>query len=267
MAVSPVCRLFSFKETWLWSYACWWWPRIWELNYNQCFHYPMLFPLTPDPIVEAGGPSVYESWLMRAQRHCKWETESGSVMTAPGQVLTPSPGPGTVHLETSNIIISHTFHTLCTWVSLLKLWNTGWKGHEAEEQHQDSHGLLEAPVRGRLGFSARPWLLWIWRGSWECKSNHRRLPFALQVTDFCFLLIGRNRNGYSGKFSGSGWVSNPWQTRNILNHTMQIYQAKDENVYHESIFNQWWYNKVSLTWCIWMSLKFHDVDLEWNLGL
>ena len=77
-----------------------------------------------------------------------------SVMAAPGQVPTPSPGPvsGTGHLgqATSSLVI-YSIHGVPQSLSLNPETLTGWKVYEAEEQHQESHALLEA-----LGFSVRP---------------------------------------------------------------------------------------------------------------
>ena len=82
---------------------------------------------------------------------------------APGQVLTPSAVSGTGHLETNNITVSHTSHRGHTYIPLLKLLTlTAWKCHQAEEQHQDSHAVFKALVKGDgdsplgLGFQPEP---------------------------------------------------------------------------------------------------------------
>ena len=161
-----------------WRCPCWWSVEIWELNYNLCRHQPILLPSTQIYFLKADEPNVQDSWLMRTQRQCMWWT--GSVRAAPGQVLTPSAAPGTGHLGTSNTTISHTSPSWHVWVPLLKPWTlTAWKGQQAEEQHQDSHALMEALMRRGWGSSARPGLsAWAWGllciggGSWEDKNKH-----------------------------------------------------------------------------------------------
>ena len=115
-----------------WRCPWWWWFWIGTLNYNLCFYHPIFLPSTQNPFLEVGGASVYYSWLMRIQRQCRWET--GSVMYALGQVLTPSSVSGTGHLGTSNNTISHITHR---WKPWFLSWKpealTVWKCHQAEE--------------------------------------------------------------------------------------------------------------------------------------
>ena len=135
--------------------SCWWLSRIWELNCNQCFHYTVLFPLTPDPFLEIGLPSVHDSWLMRTERQCKWQTGSGSaVMTAPVQVLSLSPGTGIVQM------FKYSIHD----VPGSRSWNT----HRLDRSRGRGAApgqtcFAGAPVRRRWGFSGRAWLsFWAW---------------------------------------------------------------------------------------------------------
>ena len=210
-----------------WRCPCWCSVWIWELNYNLCFHYIPLFPSTPDPFLEAGEPSVHHSWLMRTQRQCMWWT--GSVRAAPGQVLTPSAAPGTGHLGTSNVNISHTSASCHVWVPLLKPWTlTAWKGQQAEEQHQDSHALMEALMRRGWGSSARPGLsAWAWGllciggGSWEDKRKHwARFLFFPQVREICLVLSRATGEENKEQFSGTDWSSNYTWTRSFRIHTV-----------------------------------------------
>ena len=166
-------------------------------------------------------------------------------MAVPGQVLIPSHGPWTVPLgKTISTSFKYYIHDVPGSLS----WNsetlTVWKGHEVEEQHQDSHALLKALVRRRWVFSAKPrlsslaWGLYcIWKGFWEGKKESQNgFPFTFRWLTFALCFLVEMEMDTQEHFPCFDWVSNPWQTRNILSHC----QAKDGNVYSEFTFNQRW---------------------------
>ena len=153
---------------------------------------------------------------------------TGSVRAAPGQVLTPSAAPGTRHLGTSNITISLISPSWHVWVPLLKPWTlTAWKGQQAEEQHQDSHAMMEAlweedgASQLGLGFQPAPE---DWFALWEVPKRTKRSSgqdfyFALHVRVICLVLSRVPGAENKEQYSGTVWSSNCTWTRHCRIHT------------------------------------------------
>ena len=112
-------------------------------------------------------------------------------------------------------------------------WNhetlRAWKGQQSEEQHQDSHGLIEALVRKRCSFSGRPripaWasgMLCIWWGSWD--EHMIRFPHFPQLNEIYVVLLRGLAMETMEYFLVIVWISSPWKTGNSIIHTMQAGQ-------------------------------------------